>query len=219
MRDETELTRAENAGAESDRRSRTVRARAIAVTIAVAGACAIGPGALLPPASAEPEYDREASLRALAELFEVVDPPEVEVERWILPEEKETTISACLAGHGFTLLEDGVTWEVPDAQRHAYQVQLYTCAARFPTDPKYNRPWGDQQVAVQYDWTVNHVIPCLNERGYDITGLPSRAEFMRTFESAPFYPFSQVRSLENAAWAELAQACRQIAPSRLLFPG
>lgn len=153
----------------------------------------------------------------LAELYEIVDPPVVEVERWLLPEEREATIQECLEGRGVTFSEDG-SWHVPAEERKAFDLDRYTCFAQFPTDPRYDKPWTEYQVAVQYDWTVNHVIPCLQERGHDITGFPSRQEFLDTWESVPFYPFSQVPITTNAAWNEMERSCRQIAPSHLLYP-
>lgn len=156
-------------------------------------------------------------LTSMAEFYGISDPPDVEVQRWVMPEEVGAAINSCVLEQGYKLLEDGVTWAVPEKQKPAFQLAQYSCTAMYPPLPEYTKEWSDKQISAQYDWTIESVIPCLEERGHSITGVPSRQAFIDDYRSNAFFPFSQVSGLSNAEWAELESSCPQIAPSEKLF--
>lgn len=172
-------------------------------------------------ASVSPEDSAfyETYLENAAEYLKIDNPPEVEIVKWIKPEELQSYSDPCVRDQGFTQRSD-LSWDVPEDQISAFNLATYKCWAAYPPLPKYAGPWTDKQRGIQYDWTVDHVIPCLQDHGYTIVGVPSRQTFIDTYLTDPFFPFSQVPlNLTNDQRNQLEQECPQIAPSELLFPG
>lgn len=160
----------------------------------------------------------ETYLKNTADFWRVENPPTVQVVKWVKPEDLQQYTDPCVRDQGFTQRPD-LSWDVPGEQDSAFRLASYKCWAAYPTLPKYSAPWSDKQRGVQYDWTVDHVVPCLEERGYTIVGVPSRQTFIETYPTDPFYPFAQVPgTLSNEEWNQLERECPQIAPSELLFP-
>ncbi len=156
-----------------------------------------------------------------AEAFGIEDPPKVPMIRYVFAEEREATLRACLETEGYPRNETGL-YTIPESQRDAYALAQYTCLVRYPVEQRYAQPWGDEQKRIQYRWTVDYVVPCLEERGHPIGEAPSEATFLDRWESDPWYPFAQVRLSAPAAqynieWTELEAECPQIAPSQVLW--
>lgn len=154
----------------------------------------------------------------LADMFGVADPPPVEVVRLVTPEENETLVESCLTEQGYsstTMMEVGI----PAEQTEAFSLARYICTARYPIDPAYTRTWSEDQVGIQYDWTVEQVIPCLAREGYTVSEPPSREVFIANWFTDPFYPFAQLagESLSNEEWNALNDACPQTAPPDVLW--
>lgn len=160
----------------------------------------------------------EEQVADLADSLNITDPPAVETVRLVTPEERGPLVDACLAEQGYSsldLLEVGI----PEEQLGAFELAQFICMAKYPIDPEYTSPWSEDQISIQYDWTIDSVIPCLVDRGYTITDVPSREVFISTWFSDPFYPFSQIPPsvLSNEQSDALNQACPQIAPTELLW--
>ncbi|MFF2276808.1 hypothetical protein [Agromyces sp. NPDC058126] len=201
--------------------------QAVAAKALAAFAIVLSLGGSLVACSPEPEAttglsasERERHVQYLAQMAEfyaIEAPPIVEVERWVLPEEVTASVDSCLLDLGFRRLPD-TTWEVPEEQWAAFQRESYVCTARYPPMPKYTGEWTERQISIQFDWTVDEVIPCLEARGFNIRDVPSRQVFLDSYLSDPFYPFSQVPiSLTNEERYGLETECPQIAPSPMLF--
>lgn len=127
-------------------RSRSARSAGLLALLAVLlSACATpppteptGPAA---PSRWDPEQAKIESSQQNAEQLGIVDPPEVEVIRFILPSEDSIWVS-CLneAGWDFSSAPGGgVLW--PKDQRpeimDAMNLAFYTCSESYPIDPKY----------------------------------------------------------------------------------
>lgn len=177
-----------------------------------------------PPAGTNDEGDGQNSVeeqvRQLAADLAIADPPQVDVVRLVAPEDRGRFVDACLTEQGYSptrLSEVGL----PAEQTAAFDLVRFTCLARYPVDPDYLRAWSEEQIVVQYEWTVDHVIPCLADRGFLVTDVPSRAEFVTDWPTEPFYPFAQLadESLTNDDWDVLNEDCQQSAPSELLWAG
>lgn len=152
----------------------------------------------------------------LARSLNITDPPDVEPVRVVAPEDRGPLVEACLAEEGYSSAsEQGI----PTEQIAAYDLASFVCLASYPVDPRFTGTWGERQTTIQYDWTVEEVIPCLAAAGYTTTGLPSREVFLATWSTDPFYPFAQVPpgSLSNEALEDLNRRCPQTAPSELLW--
>ncbi len=150
----------------------------------------------------------------------ITDPPEVPVIRLVVPEEKQALVEDCMAREGFTLVEGA--YVVPDEQKPAFDLAQYVCQVSYPIDPTRGGAWTDTQTAIQYEWTVDTVLPCLRALGYRVLGeVPTRQEFLDSWaRDEPYYPFAHIAgkdSLSNEQWTSLERSCPQIAPTDLLY--
>ena len=156
-----------------------------------------------------------------ATYYGLTDPPDVDVVRFVLPEEQQAAQDSCLETRGFQVDGPG-TLTYPPEQEDAATLAQFTCRMEYPVKPEYAAPWQDEQIRIQYAWTRDFVIPCLTEHGHQITGLPSEDVFVRSWTTDPFLPFAQV-TIEatsdefNAEWNELEEACPQMAPSSVIW--
>ncbi|QQB64372.1 hypothetical protein I6I18_02515 [Kytococcus sedentarius] len=185
----------------------------------------------------EPSSDAEASAAAekahweeagkqLAEYYELSDPPEVEVVRYVATEELDEVLTQCLRESGWSV-DSGGGVDVPEGQESKYKEAQYVCAQMYPTPARYDQEWGDDQLRQQYAWTTEFVVPCLEEAGHPITNIPSESVFLERWTSErPFFPFEQVQipgggSAEqfNKAWNDLEAQCPQMMPGSVMWDG
>lgn len=175
-------------------------------------------GAGLPgaPASAEEWARYEAGLVELASYYKISDPPPVVVRAWLKPEERSAYVDPCVRESGFQ--QEGRLWVgiTPD-QQSAFNLAQFKCSAAYPAMPKYSGSLNKTNKSNAYDWTVEKVIPCLESHGYTIRDIPSRAVFIASFDTQPFYPFSQLPVLSNDEMEALETECRQWPPSEYLY--
>lgn len=207
------------ASADAPRLPRALGAGALGVLLALLlGACSDSTTADGDVSDESRTLSAQEQSSVLAQELNISDPPAVETVRFVKPEDRGPFVETCLAEQGYSataLAEVGI----PVEQQQAYELASYVCLTKYPIDAAYAREWSDVQIGIQYDWTVDRVIPCLAERGYTITEVPSREVFVATWSSNSFYPFSQIppESLSNEAVEELNRACPQIAPSEMLW--
>jgi hypothetical protein len=152
----------------------------------------------------------------------ITDPPEVPVIRLVVPEEKGELVEQCLIARGWTALEDGYTFFTYEPEDEAaWNLDNYICMSSYPIDPDRGGTWTDAQTAIQYDWTINTVLPCLDALGYTITvPPPSREEFIATWWEDPYFPFAYIEgitALSNQETALLNTQCPQEAPTDQLW--
>ncbi len=151
------------------------------------------------------------------------DVPDVDVIRYVMPEERQAHQDSCLKEAGYQVDGPGQLFFPPE-QEAAAALDQYVCRMKYPPIERYSQPWGDRQVGIQYDWMVEFVIPCLEGEGHPITGIPSRDVFIDSYETDAFYPFSQIQVDQsgedfNVEWERLESTCTQIAPSEVLWDG
>lgn len=196
-----------------------VAALSLVVVAALAG-CA---GAGAPEETWTPAERAEMS-KELADSFGITDPPDVDIIRetdssW----DRDRIINDCLREQGIPINADGgIPWEYNNAN---FDLAQYVCMMEYPPAKKYSKPWGKEQVKIQYIWTRDYVIPCLEYFGYPITGLPSESEFIDTWDTANvFFPFEQVRirgdaDTFNRVMSMLEEKCTQMAPGPVAWEG
>lgn len=163
---------------------------------------------------------------AWADYFNVEEPPVVEVVRYVGSEEQQQIVHDCTIEAGFTESPYG-GFETPEEQLGAFKRAQYICYMQYPLNQKYVKPWGLEEKEKQYDWTVNFVIPCLQNLGYTIDDeVPSKAVFVDQYEYEPYFPFSQLEGQVsasnedfNTAWADLENSCPQMIPDQILWDG
>lgn len=158
---------------------------------------------------------------SLADFFGVDDPPEVAIIRHVMPEDKQPLLDDCLREAGYVVESPG-SLMYPREQQEAAGLAQYICHMQYPTMEKYSQEWGAEQVRIQYAWTVEFLIPCLEERGHLIVDVPSETVFLDSWNAGPFYPFAQVEldvptNDYNRQWRNLEAECLQIAASPVLW--
>ena len=157
-----------------------------------------------------------------ADYFGVADPPDVEVVRYVGTEELDKIVRQCVTDAGYPATDGG--FDVPAGNEEAFALAQYTCYVQYPVPERYTQAWGDEQVRAQYRWTVDFVIPCLEERGHPIAPPPSEAVFLELHSNDPYFPFAEVKLSVpedefNAAWMRLETECPQEIPGSVLWDG
>lgn len=206
---------------EGNSKLRSLSAAVLAITVGVLAGC----GHTSPQATdggvgmSEAEY-LEIVSQGAAEYYEVADPPLVEVVRFVDTDELDEVSRQCMDELGF-----GSDYLWFPGQDGDFKRAEYVCIMRYPTIQRYTGDWGQDQKRIQYQWTVEFVIPCLEAEGHAIQNVPSEAEFLDRYEADPFYPFSQViltqtdPDVYNTEWARLESLCTQIAPGVVAWDG
>ncbi len=159
--------------------------------------------------------------RMWVDFYQIVDAPDVDVVRWVRPEEMGETQDDCLRAAGFQVDAPGQVY-YPEEQKQAADLAQYTCRMQYPVMSKYTQEWGSAQLDLQYEWTVEYVVPCLQEQGHPTADIPTKEVFTDQWATDPFYPFAQIKldlpaDAYNAEWYRLETVCPQIAPSTVLW--
>lgn len=157
----------------------------------------------------------ELGIQTMAEFFEVDPSERGDVVRWVLLEDQNDAVDACMTELGYTVTENSGV-DAPPEQLDAVLRDQFVCFSQYPQHPAYLREWGEEQLNAQYDWTVEALIPCIENAGYSISNVPSRATFVEEWRATPFYPMSQ---LPDHAVEELNGQCLQQAPTAVLWEG
>jgi len=151
--------------------------------------------------------------------FPDVQRPRIERVRFITGDEWPTVISDCMHSEGFgqvglNVFEDGIDFGVvPAEQEAAFELARYVCAARFPLNPKLQRPLSDDQLFRLYDYYVGDHTACLESLGYTIPEPPTKQVFIETHLATPWLPIyfaaPQARARGIDAIVEMIKSCPQ----------
>ncbi|XBH22459.1 hypothetical protein V5R04_04340 [Jonesiaceae bacterium BS-20] len=156
------------------------------------------------------------------DFYGLTDLPEVEFVRYVPSEELDFVIRQCVIDQGFPA-PDGVNFDVPQENQENMYLAQYICARQYAIDEKYLGEWTDEQTRLQYKWTVEYLIPCLEVRGHSISEPPSETAFIDSWNNGgAFFPFQQVAldvpGLEfSVEWDKLARACPQQIPLSIAY--
>lgn len=191
------------------------------VGLGAAGSDAVPATAVANGAQAAQGMSLEEQRTQLAAELGITDPPEVQVIRLVVPEERGHLVDACLAQRGWVQDATSGGYEVPADQTARWDLDNFICMSSYPVDPDRGGTWTDAQTAIQYDWTITTVLPCLDALGYTVTvPPPSRADFIADWWTDPYYPFAHVEgitALSNAESDLLNAQCPQTAPTDQLW--
>lgn len=168
-----------------------------AVVVALASGCTT-PGedgspspeqspARAPTPSASPAYVTRADyLDRIAGMFQVDDPPAVEVVRVVEPEELQPLVTQCMAEAGFVADSSG-TYTFPEDQTASLHLNFYICYAKYPIDDRYLQPMTtDQRLYVRTYW-IESAIPCLADLGYVIPQPPTEETYLASLGTPDEY--------------------------------
>ncbi len=157
--------------------------------------------------------------KSIAEEYGISDPPAVTPIRTnVSPSDTPGLITACLASKGFTP-EDGV----PVSQVSALKTAEYVCTVSYQPGLAEIQPLTTAQKNIYYTYMTTSEIPCLENLGYTIQGVPSRDVYVATFDTKLFTPFAQVHDelkssdQTNEYWDDLGNKCPQDPPASELY--
>ncbi|PWB96435.1 hypothetical protein DF220_00185 [Salinibacterium hongtaonis] len=144
--------------------------------------------------------------------------PDVELIRYVQPNESASAQADCLIAAGFvntTVTPDGgvVTDFGSAAQAEPFAIAGYTCRVQYPLDPKYTAPLTNAEVMFIYDYFVEELTPCLESEGFSVTAAQSRGKFAETYESGTaWHPYEGVieSTTTNEQWWSINARCPQM---------
>jgi hypothetical protein len=152
-------------------------------------------------------------------------PTDVDLVRFIRPEEYGRVHAACIQEQGFSATETfdgGVEFgEIPPEQARAQAEAVYRCDVQFPVHPAYLQPWSDSQIRTLYDYYVEELTPCLTAAGYPVDPPPTWETFRDTYDTdSQWVPYRAVTVTDYGPeeWQEINEQCPQGPPLEHLFP-
>lgn len=150
---------------------------------------------------------RADSLAQEAKAFDITDPPDVALIRWVSYNEVGSVSAQCLRDAGFNVIGAGTLMFMPDgippSQASAFNLASYVCDAQYSVHPKYAQPMTADQYGLLYDYTVEWEVPCLATFGFTPTAAPTRETFI-----------SQSLQQGKASWNPWEEAETQIGISQ-----
>jgi len=171
---------------------------------------------------AEKLQARAEELRTQAQTAGIEDPPEVELVRWIKPEEFAPTNVRCLNEAGFDvgITDDGTGIDsrtIPGAQTEALELAIYTCTAQYSIDPRYAHPLNDAQLGIMYDYLVESYVPCIEALGYPLAEPPSKQVYVGSPAMDRWMPILELRRLPQSQFSRVVMNCPETPASDVLY--
>lgn len=148
-----------------------------------------------------------ASVDAAGDLLENPD-----LVRYVLPEQWGSAQVECLKQEGFPgglVMPDGGLFypEIPAAQASVYEAAQSLCARRYPVEPRFRTALNEAQLTVLHYYYEDSLVPCIEEQGLDVGGLPTLQRFIETYFTDGWTPFATIESLDEEGWLELRDVC------------
>lgn len=165
----------------------------------------------------------ESDLAEWAESFGVINPPDVEIVRFVPQSEWTNTMVSCLQREGYDATSsDGVSYDVEfgPGLGEAGNLAQYECAAQYPVRPDQTGPLSDEQKEATFDYLTVDLVACLAGEGIVINDVPSKSTFMDGFDqSPPWNPYSQIFStaISREELEALESACPVNTPAEVLY--
>ncbi|MCL1837919.1 MAG: hypothetical protein FWG47_01190 [Propionibacteriaceae bacterium] len=173
---------------------------------------------------AEKLTGRAEALALFAELYEIENPPDVPIIRWIKRDEWGPVTADCLTGQGFPseYVDGGVQTKggIADSQQQASNLASYICEAQYPVESHLSGPPVETYVAL-YEYYVDFYIPCAEPLGHQFPPPPTLEVFLATQNNK--YPWQPWRDLDKAAipkadWELLEATCPYLPPDDAILP-
>ena len=125
---------------------------------------------------------RAASLKSLAKVNDITNPPQVDLVQWTTSAEWGGLMAQCLRDAGFNIVEQAQGYGAPDgigpAQLSAFLLADYVCNAKYTMNPSYNQKMTAAQWGLEYDYDVEWLVPCIAEFGITASQAPTRETFI-----------------------------------------
>lgn len=112
-------------------------------------------------------------------------------------------IAKCMYNAGFDNYQggaDGSYTSSGDDFSDAENVANYICDVSFEIEGQYDDWYNDAQLNYIFDYYRESLVPCLELRGLEVTGPPTRDEFLHhSYYWHPYFALSDAQSVEMAA--------------------
>ncbi|WP_162802058.1 hypothetical protein [Ornithinimicrobium murale] len=125
-----------------------------------------------------------AYLEQISNMYEVADPPSVDIVRVVNPDEQLDLIAGCMQEEGWpaTAVKDGgLQYQNIPEQKSAINESFYACFAQYPLAEEFLAVGPDHYEEL-YDYFVNEVKPCLEGQGIAISDPPSFESWLAVAE-------------------------------------
>ena len=189
---------------------------AIAVSMLVAS-CAQSDGAsptatLSAEEIAQLEEQQQQLALSLTAAYPNAELPSVDIVRLIHPNEALVTLAECLRDSGFdaTVEGEGVDASYPLVQAEAYALAHYACNMEYPVHPYHSAPPSNDELLLIYDYYVNSLVPCLSDHGYSTSEAPSSAQFVESYWTNAWLPYSEIGIVSDEEWQRLRADCPEL---------
>ena len=161
----------------------------------------------------------DQSWQRVSSQFPDAERPEVELVRYVDQNEWAEVTVSCLVEQGVdakvsTDGQGGYEMAGVEGQLLPMEIAIYTCNARYPTDPALTLPLTEAELDFVYDYYVNVLNPCLENEGVEITEAPSRQAFIDTYGASEGWwtPYEAVGTTGEEDWNQLNRVCPQSPP-------
>lgn len=131
---------------------------------------------------------------------------------------------ACMADQGFPSTVDEWGQEgIPFELGHEDDLARadYVCAAMYPVEEKYLRPFSLHQLRLLYDWRVEQTVPCLRADGVEVPEPPSFETFVGEYAATGYRHWSPRSTVELPPEIEtgpgFADWCPDTPPQDVLY--
>jgi hypothetical protein len=137
---------------------------------------------------------RMEDLAALAKVFNIEAPPEVDLVRFVSPNEWLPAQLECLTEEGFPVTStpdgQGISGAaVRPEQADAYKLAMYICQAQYSQDPRYSAELNESQLEYLYWYYSGPLRTCLADQGHDIGTPPTFTVFLDSFSGNAWTPY------------------------------
>jgi hypothetical protein len=196
-------------------------AGAVAMVLALAGCATV----TAPPAgltAAEIDEIRRSNLnRAWAETGLYPDErPAAPIPITLPPGDQAAAFTTCMNNAGFdnyrfTQRADGsIMMSVTIGEEsEGERLTRYICQASFEREGQYDQALNDPQLDYLYDYHRDVLVPCLEQRGFEVENPPTRGEFHSFYGSwHPYYALSEDDGERLRATPDLLWRCPPMPP-------
>lgn len=152
------------------------------------------------------------SLEQKAESTGITNAPQIDIVRWINPEDAPSVMIGCLreAGVEATLETNGYSIESTGDQQAATFLADYICTAQYPLRLDIDRPISDDEFEIIYRHLTEEFIPCAKREGYSV-GVPSRPQYRSAMRGESWDPIftalTEEHGMTDAAVSDLMNTC------------
>lgn len=203
-------------------RSKLLALAAVSAVLALTG-CASEAEPPKPPTMTEAEKtaayltETDTQWESVLERFPDAFRPDVDLVRYIQPNEWSKVMASCLSDAGIeaTISEDGgIETSTPVGQEEPHAIAWYVCQAKYPGDPELAQPLTSAELEYLYNYLVNDLTPCLEAEGYKVDDPPSLQTYTDTYLTADAWtPYSSVLGAGGQeSWNKINRKCPQNAP-------